>query len=189
MQSASLPPHSANPSTTIGAATPADTAALVELVNRAYRGESSRRGWTTEEHLLGGQRTDAAAIDTLLAAPGHVILVMRDAATLLGCVLLEMKGDSTCYLGMLTISPDLQGQGLGERLLRAGEGWAVTHLACTAMEMTVIEQRADLIPWYERRGYRSTGEHRPFPYGDELFGKPKRDDLRFVVLRKPLGPP
>jgi len=55
--------------------------------------------------------------------------------------------------------------------------------------MTVIEQRAELIAWYERRGYRRSGEYQPFPYGDERFGIPRRDDLRFEVLVKDLGQP
>jgi hypothetical protein len=55
------------------------------------------------------------------------------------------------------------------------------------MEMTVVAQRTDLIAWYLRRGYAATGETRPFPYGDERFGRPRRDDLAFTVLAKPLS--
>ena len=57
----------------------------------------------------------------------------------------------------------------------------------TLMRMTVIRQRRDLIAWYERLGYRPTGETEPFPYGDERFGIPTRPDLAFAVLVKPLG--
>jgi hypothetical protein len=53
--------------------------------------------------------------------------------------------------------------------------------------MTVIHLRDTLIAWYERRGYRRTGETEPFPYGDERFGIPRRDDLYFVVLEKALA--
>jgi hypothetical protein len=55
------------------------------------------------------------------------------------------------------------------------------------MDMTVISARADLIAWYERRGYRRTGQMSPFPYGDERFGIPQRDDLEFELLVKRLG--
>ena len=55
------------------------------------------------------------------------------------------------------------------------------------MEMTVITQRRELIAWYERRGYTVTGESRPFPHSDERFGLPRRTDLVFEVLAKPLG--
>ena len=55
------------------------------------------------------------------------------------------------------------------------------------MRMTVIDIRDELIAFYERRGYRRTGIKKPFPYGDARFGLPKRDDLRFEVLEKPLA--
>jgi hypothetical protein len=54
--------------------------------------------------------------------------------------------------------------------------------------MTVVHLRDALIAWYERRGYILTGEVEPFPYGDERFGRPLRDDLHFVVLEKEIGP-
>ena len=54
------------------------------------------------------------------------------------------------------------------------------------MRMTVIDLRVELIEWYERRGYRRTGQTRPFPATDPRFGLPLRDDLRFAVLEKEL---
>ena len=169
---------------TIHAANSADVLSTVALVNSAYRGESSRRGWTTEEHLLGGQRTDEAAIARDISTAGQVILLLRQCAMLCGCVFLEDKPDRTCYLGLLTVRPDLQRAGFGRRLLAAGEAWGAERFGSHYIEMTVLEQRRELVAWYERRGYRLTGESRPFPYEDERFGLPKRDDLRFVVLRR-----
>ena len=188
MQSASVTGLSANVFPVIEPAGARDVAALVTLVNGAYRGESSRRGWTTEEHLLGGQRTDAAEITQLLGTAGSVMLVLRGQAGLEGCVLLQRKTASTCYIGMVTIRPDLQARGLGRQLLAAAERHAYEHLGATELEMTVIEVRSELIAWYERRGYTHSGEIRAFPYDDERFGLPKRPDLRFVVLRRQLGP-
>jgi ribosomal protein S18 acetylase RimI-like enzyme len=188
MESATVTPARAALAYTVGKAGAADVPALVALVNSAYRGESSRRGWTTEEHLVGGQRTDATAIARDIGATGHVILVLRQVATLCGCVLLEEKADRTCYLGLLTVRPDLQAQGIGRRLLAAGEAWAAEHFGSVYVEMTVVEMRRELIGWYERRGYQLTGEIRPFPYEDKRFGLPKRDDLRFVVLRRRIAP-
>jgi len=164
-------------------------AAIVALVNGAYRGESSRRGWSTEADLLGGQRTDAAAIGALLAATGTALLVARDASGLCGCVLLEQRANRLGYLGMLTVRPDLQGAGLGRSLLAAAERTARGRFDAEFMEMTVIDLRRELIAWYERCGYRQTGELRPFPYGDARFGLPLRDDLRFTVLRRRLAAP
>jgi ribosomal protein S18 acetylase RimI-like enzyme len=188
MQSATAAPPDANAPFTISTATGADVTLLVALVNGAYRGQSSRQGWTTEEHLLGGQRTDAAGIARVIDTPGHVILVMRQHAQMCGCVLLEEQAERICYLGMLTVRPDLQAAGIGRRLLAAGEDWAREHFGSSVVEMTVIELRRELIAWYERRGYALTGAIRPFPYEDQRFGLPKRDDLRFVVLRRQIAP-
>ena len=165
-----------------------DVAGVVALVNGAYRGEGSRRGWPTEADLLGGQRADAGGVAALLAGPGRVLLVLRDAGEIVACVHLERLAQGVCYLGMLTVRPDAQSGGLGRRMLEAAECHARQHFGSSIMEMTVIEARSELIAWYGRRGYRATGEYRPFPYGDARFGVPLRDDLRFVVLRRDIGP-
>jgi ribosomal protein S18 acetylase RimI-like enzyme len=184
MTSAAVTATDAPPEFTISPATAADIGSVVALVNSAYRGDSSRRGWTSEGHLVGGQRTDAAAIARDIATPGQVILLLWDGPQVCGCVLLENKADRTCYLGLLTVRPDLQAGGIGRRLLAAAEVWAAEHFGSQQVEMTVVEQRLELISWYERRGYQKTREVRPFPYEDQRFGLPKRDDLRFVVLRR-----
>ena len=160
-----------------------DVAALVALVNSAYRGESSRAGWSTEADLIGGIRVDAERVDAAITGDGHVVLVHESEEGLVGCVQLEMTGED-CYLGMLTVRPTLQGGGLGRRLIDAAEEWASTRWHARAMYMTVLEQRPELIAWYERRGYSITSERKPFPYGDERWGLPARDDLEFLVLRK-----
>ena len=166
-------------------ATHDDVQPLVALVNSAYRGESSRAGWATEEALLGGVRIDADRLTADLEADGSAILVHEDGGDLLACVHLERTGDG-CYLGMLTTKPTLQDRGLGRQMLAAAEAWAVATWHSREMHMTVIVQRESLIAWYERRGYARTGERKPFPYGDERWGLPKRDDLEFVVLKKVL---
>jgi ribosomal protein S18 acetylase RimI-like enzyme len=173
-----------------------DAAALAALVNAAYRGDSSRHGWTTEADLLDGQRIDEERLREAILTPGNVVLVHGQDLPVhgeagahegdaLACVHLERAG-AGCYLGMLTVRPGLQGAGLGRRLLEAAEGFALDEWQVESVHMTVIVQRAELIAWYERRGYRDTGERRPFPYGDERFGLPRRDDLEFVVLAKRL---
>jgi ribosomal protein S18 acetylase RimI-like enzyme len=171
-------------------AAPAELPGLVELVNSAYRGDSSRRGWTTEADLLGGQRTDVVTLGSQLEAA--TVLVAEDAGRFVGCVLVEpvapAGGDATAeaYLGMLTVDPKIQTRGIGSALVEAAEAFARETLGAQAMRMTVIAQRSELLAWYERRGYVRTGQTEPFPYGDARFGLPKRDDLYFVVLRKPL---
>ena len=163
-----------------------DVANIVTLVNSAYRGTASRRGWTSEEHLIEGTRTGAESILELLNAPGSVILLMRGQSALNACVHLKKEAGDTAYLGMLSVRPAMQGSLFGRHLLAAAERYARQHLGARTIELTVIDVREELIAWYERRGYVRTGELRPFPYGDTRLGKPTRDDLRFVVLRREL---
>jgi ribosomal protein S18 acetylase RimI-like enzyme len=159
----------------------------VELVESAYRGDASRVGWTTEADLLDGQRTDAAAVADIVSSSQSVMLVDVDAGgAVVGCCQLDHYADGVAYFGMFAVRPGMQGAGIGRRLLTQAEDHARQQFGATRMEMTVIAQRTDLIAWYERRGYRPVGETRPFPYGDERFGIPRRDDLHFTVLAKPL---
>ena len=172
----------------VAIATDAELDAVAALVNSGYRGEASRAGWTTEADFLGGQRTDADALRSELAArPGAVLLTLRDGprGELAGSVWLEPRGPDVWYLGMLTVRPDLQGHQLGRTLLAESERYAASRGA-RRMRMSVITLRDTLLAWYERRGYVRTGETLPFPYGNERFGIPLRDDLRFEVLEKAL---
>jgi GNAT superfamily N-acetyltransferase len=164
----------------------ADVPALVALVNAAYRGTPSRRGWTSEEHLLAGTRVAAADISELLAAPDGAMLLIRGQSALNGCVHLKKTDADTVYLSLLSVRPAMQSSQLGRSLLAAAERYAREQFAAKRIEMTVIEQREELLAWYERRGYTRTGELRPFPYDDARLGTPTRDDLRFVVLERRL---
>ncbi|HEX3918691.1 MAG TPA: GNAT family N-acetyltransferase [Caulobacteraceae bacterium] len=169
-------------------ATPDELSAVAALINSAYRGEGSRAGWTTEADYIGGQRTDAAILAADLAAnPRATLRVMRDAPgeALLGCVWLEPAEPGVWYLGLLTVRPDLQARQLGRTLLAAAEAFAAGQGA-ERMRMTVVNIRDTLIAWYERRGYALTGERRPFPYDQLVFGAPQRPDLEFVVMEKTL---
>jgi len=172
-------------------ATPTDIPALHALVEAGYRGDSAKQGWTHEADLLGGQRTDTAALAEMIADPDQTILLAADDdGALVGCVLVADEGERgdqrIAYLGMLTVNPTLQGGGLGRQLIAAAESYARTFGA-HAMEMTVIKQRRELIDWYIRRGYADTGREEPFPLDDPTFGIPKTRDLVFVVLAKPIA--
>jgi len=175
---------------TAAIATDTDLDEIAALVNSAYRGDSSRAGWTTEADYLEGQRTDAERLrEQLAATPDAVMLALRDDdGTLLGSVWLEPRGTEVWYLGMFTIRPDLQARGLGRSLLDESERFARARGART-MRISVIQLREPLIAWYERRGFRATGESVPFPYGDERNGIPLRNDLQLLVFEKPLDHP
>lgn len=168
------------------AAAAADVPAVVALVESAYRGESGQRGWTTESHLLDGQRTDAQGVSELIGREGSTILLAERDGVLLACCHIERQG-GVGYFGMFAVNPDLQMGGIGRALLAEAERVAHASWQVPAMRMTVIAQRAELIAWYERRGYQLTGETLAFPYGDERCGLPRRDDLHFVCMSKPLG--
>ncbi|GAB2626537.1 GNAT family N-acetyltransferase [Streptomyces capparidis] len=164
----------------------ADVPALVELVESAYRGESSRQGWTTEADLLDGQRTDPRGVAEVIGHRDGVLLVAEHEGRPVACCQVEHRG-THAYFGMFAVRPELQGGGLGRVVLAEAERVAREQWGAGEMHMTVISAREELIAWYERRGYRRTGRREPFPYGNERFGIPRRDDLEFETLVKELG--
>ncbi|HLY42500.1 MAG TPA: GNAT family N-acetyltransferase [Terracidiphilus sp.] len=170
-------------------ATEADYPAIIDLVNVAFRGAGAGASWNIEAGILEGQRmNDSLLREDLAENPAAHLLIHRDAdRSVLGTVWLDPDQDGTWYLGLLTIRPALQKQKLGSRLLVAAEAYAKQRGAHT-ISMTVLNVRYALMEWYERRGYHRTGETKPFPYGDDRFGKPLRDDLEFVVFEKRLSP-
>lgn len=162
-------------------ATISDAENIEKLVNSAYRGDSSKRGWTTEADLLGGIRINTESVYALINDENSKILIFKNNNDLQGCVNITAK-DSVLYLGMLTVDPELQNSGIGKKLLRYVEEYALNN-SFTSIEMTVISQRTELIAWYERHGFQKTGEKRPFPMDDPKFGVPKTM-LEFIVLDK-----
>ena len=163
----------------------ADVPSIVALVESAYRGDASRKGWTTEADMLEGQRIDPAGVAEVIAKPDSRVLLVERGQSMLACCHIEMQG-TACYFGMFAVSPVLQGGGVGRFMLNEAERIAREDFGCSEMQMTVISIRDELVAWYERRGYRRSGVYKPFPYGDERFGIPQRDDLRFEVLVKSL---
>lgn len=162
-------------------ATISDIPQLVQLINSAYRGESSRAGWTTEADLLTGIRTDSATLQQEMDQPGvYMLKVVNEEERIDACVFLHHQGDQL-YLGMLTVSPVLQNQGIGKVLLQKAEETAL-QLKCTHICMTVISVRSELIAWYERHGYKATGERKPFIVGEHI-GTPAQP-LEFIVMEK-----
>lgn len=164
-------------------ATLADVDALVVLVTSAYRGDASRAGWTTEADFLDGNRIDAEVLRQDIARPRSRVLIGESSGELLACAHIADE-DNAGYFGMFSVRPTLQGSGIGKRMLDEAERIVRDEWRLLAMRMTVIDIRDELIAFYERRGYRRTGIYKPFPHGDERFGLPKRNDLRFEVLEK-----
>ncbi len=162
-------------------ATLTDIPKLNQLVNSAYRGESSKKGWTHESELIGGTRTSEALLTETINQANSTILKYVENGQIIACVLLEQQPDSL-YLGMLTVSPTLQGGGIGKKLLAAAEEMAHS-LKISTISMTVVSVRNELIDWYKRHGYQATGQIKPFPMYDRNFGEPKQF-LEFIVMEK-----
>ena len=166
-------------------ATAAEVDAIVVLVTSAYRGEASRAGWTTEADLLDGNRIDPEVLRGDIERPRSRVLLASQGGELVACAHVAIE-DGAGYFGMFAVRPVLQGGGVGKAVLAEAERVARVDWGLPVLRMTVIDVREDLIAWYERRGYSRTGIKKPFPAVDPRFGIPKRDDLRFEVLEKPL---
>lgn len=165
----------------IAIATPEDIPALKTLINSAYRGETAKLGWTTEAHLIEGLRTDEQGLQETFALPGVTFFKYTDPdGDIIGCVNLQQR-DDRLYLGMLTVSPTLQGKGIGKQMLQLAEHHA-RSLQCRAIFMTVISVRTELIAWYERHGYRLTGER--IPFSPNARYERTTQALEFVVMEK-----
>lgn len=147
-------------------ATIADAAFVAQLVNSAYRGDTSRAGWTTEADLLTGERINADEMQALIASEDTVILLCLQGEKIIGSVQLQ-KIDDAAYLGMFVVQPTLQGGGVGKQFMQAAEDLVQKIWGVNRMWMSVISVRHELIAYYERRGYQRTGHFKPFPYAVE----------------------
>jgi len=165
----------------ISVATSKDIDKLILLINSAYRGESAKKGWTHEASLIeGDSRIDKDSLEKMMIDPNATILKYEENEQIFGCVYLEKK-NSSLYLGLLSVSPDVQAKGIGKKLLKVAEEHALL-INCNKIEMTVITMRTKLIAWYERHGYHQTNQTQPFPE-NERFGTPVKP-LEFVVMEK-----
>jgi ribosomal protein S18 acetylase RimI-like enzyme len=170
----------------ISEASPQDAQELSTLVNSAYRGDTSRQGWTTEADLLDGTRTTPEILKEIIDRSDCTILKYEESGKILGCV--ELRKDHTrLYLGMLTVAPEFQSRGIGKELLKASEKKAI-QLGCHSIFMTVISVRKELIDWYKRHGYQDTLQRKPFVLPDSRWGIPKRS-FEFAVLEKQIASP
>ena len=161
-------------------AVPADLSRLHPVIERAYRGDSARQGWTHEADLLSGERIDDATLEAMFDDPGHILLIAEQDNAALGCVSLAARGDGLVYLGLLCVDPASQAGGIGKAIIAAAEKVARDQFDADRIEMTVIDSRVELIAYYERRGFVCTGERRPFPVELE-------PPLHMVVLEKALA--
>jgi len=164
----------------IRVAVSADLPRLHPVIERAYRGDSARQGWTHEADLLSGERVDRATLDAMMEDYDQRLLVAERNGVPVGSVALTSRGDGLAYLGLLCVDPTCQAAGIGKAIIAAAERIARDDLGADRIEMTVIDSRIELIAYYERRGFVRTGERRPFPV---RFDPP----LEMVVLEKAIA--
>jgi GNAT superfamily N-acetyltransferase len=165
-------------------AKPTDISTLTSLLNRSYRGESSRAGWTTEADLLSGKRIDETGLLQLLNDPDSLILIARSDEMILSTIHAHREADNV-HFGLFAVEPTFQNKGVGKELLAYAESEAVQKWGVHTAIMEVITHRSELIAYYERRGYVRTGEMIPFPESDLWYKHV--DFLELAVLSKRLN--
>lgn len=152
------------------------------LLNHAYRGEESKKGWTSETHLIDGVvRSSLKTITETYNKQGSVFLLYSHENNIEGCVNLQIQNSSQLYLGMFAVNPIKQGLGIGKSLLKASEEYSKS-VGCNCIYMTVINVRTELINWYERHGYINT--HKLIPFNEDGEHGKHLQELYFTELVK-----
>ncbi len=169
----------------ISLATTKDAKEIEVLLNRAYRGETAKLGWTHEANLIAGnvRVNDAMILENLNAKDSVFLKYINEQNEIIGCVNLK-QNENKLYLGMFSVQPMLQGNGVGKKLLLAAEEYAV-HVGSNTIYMTVISLRRELIHWYKSKGYKETGERHAF-VEDAITGT-HLQKLEFITLEKLLN--
>lgn len=167
-------------------ARPADAVAIERLVAAAYRDEESAPGWLSEAELVHGPRISVDGVRELIDPPrSQILLVEADGGELVGCCNVRQSEAGAAHFGLLSVRPEHQDRGIGRALLARAEAGAFEWWQARELRMRVLEPRELLIAWYERLGYRRTGERALF--ADLVPGVATAvEDLQFVMLAKPL---
>jgi GNAT superfamily N-acetyltransferase len=142
---------------TLRAAAADDVPGIVSLLNAAF---------AMERDFVDHDRTSAPEIARYMAA-GSFFVVDGEGGALATCMYLEQRGDRV-YLGMLAVSPDRQGQGLGRQMMAAAERHAAS-LGCGAVDIRIVSRRSELPPFYRALGFVDNGTE---PLDDPLLTKP-----------------
>jgi ribosomal protein S18 acetylase RimI-like enzyme len=152
---------------------------LCKLINSAYRGA---QGWTKETDIVSGNRTTIDDVKTLIKnAVSHLFVAIINEC-IVACVCVEEK-EGHAYIGLLAVDPLYQNRGLGKKVLGMAEDYAITQLHAKELLMVVISQRKELIEYYERRGYKRTGEIKEYPIHLNV-GIPMVEGLTIEYLAK-----
>ena len=163
-----------------------DVPALVDLIRAAYRGAASHERWTSEEHLVGGTRTDEPSVLAAIEAQRSEMLLVDgpDGRPIASCRIAD-RGGGLVSFQTFAVDHARQGSGIGRRLVGWAQDAAADLFGARTMELEVLAQQQALRAWYERLGFAPTGEARPFP-SHPVYAVPRRDDLHLIVLAKSL---
>jgi N-acetylglutamate synthase-like GNAT family acetyltransferase len=134
----------------IRVATEADFDTVMRLINTAFAIELS---------FKVRDRVNRPELEEYFRKGNFLLSEENGRAT--GCVFVERTGERA-YMGLLSVDPSLQKQGLGRRLVAAAEEFA-RELGAHHMDLTVVNIRTELLDIYGKLGYRDTGITEPFP--------------------------
>ncbi|MFW5432469.1 MAG: GNAT family N-acetyltransferase [Methylophilaceae bacterium] len=163
-----------------------DAESVAKLINDSYRGETSRKGWTTEADILDGLRTTTANVAKIINRSDAFMLigVLNDEIVAAICCELQVIAfKHTTHFGLIAVKPSLQNKGYGKDLITAAETMTKREWRVAGFHMTVISLRSELIAFYERLGYMRTGELKEFPKNSDLW-QPKVEGLSLEYLAK-----
>jgi GNAT superfamily N-acetyltransferase len=144
-----------------------DIETITDLINAAFG---------VERFFIEGDRVDAQRVRDLFGK--GKFLLAEDGAGVAGCVYVELRGDRG-YLGLLSVQPARQRAGLGSWLAIAAEDY-LRAAGCRAVDLSVVNMRPELFPFYQRLGYTETGTA-PFP-----ADKHPKMPCHFITMSKAL---
>jgi GNAT superfamily N-acetyltransferase len=145
----------------------ADAEILVALINRAFQ---------VERFFLDTDRISLAEVLERLGS--GIFLVLEELDVMIACVYLEIRGDGA-YLGLLSVDPSVQGQGIGSWIMDGAEEHCRLE-GCRHVDLRVVNLREELPRFYHGRGYVETGTS-PFP-----ADQPVKLPCHFVEMSKAL---
>ncbi|WP_026803250.1 GNAT family N-acetyltransferase [Aliarcobacter lanthieri] len=159
-----------------------DVKTIVEIVNKAYRGEKTDKAWTSESHLLSGKRLNDKMLEGILKEPNTKTYIVKNIDKIVGTIQTKLENDAI-HIGLFAIDTSMQSSGIGKRLLEFAESTSSKLWNKNIFFMEVISSRKDLIAYYNRRDYKSTDSYIEFPKS-ELWSTLIDDELKLLVLKK-----
>ena len=145
-----------------------DATDIADLVNTAYRGETSRLGWTTQADLLDGLRTSTSEVGQMIKRQDAFILMGALNNRVVATIACEQH-ENVAKFGMIAVKPSLQNKGYGKEMIQAAEAITLREWRVSGFYMSVITLRTELIQFYERLGYSRSGEFADFPQNEALW--------------------